>query len=60
MMPGYTSWLVVGLLMVPSVVVLWLKVALCKPDAAINGTGGCVFAFLSFATAIWVIHDKLG
>lgn len=60
MMPAYAWWLVVALLMIPSAVVLYLKVVMCKEDSAINGTGGCLFAFLCLAAAIWVIHDRLG
>lgn len=60
MMPGYAWWLVVALLLVPSLVVGWLKLVARKESMAISGTGGCVFAVLTLATALWVIHDRLG
>ena len=59
-MPHYAWLLVTVLLFIPSAVVLWLKVVMRKEDSAINGTGGCIFAFLCLVAAVWVIHDKLG
>ena len=58
-MPHYAWLLVTVVLLIPSAVVMWLKVVMRKEDSAINGTGGCLFSLLTFSAAIWVIHDKL-
>ena len=47
------AWILVVLL------VGWLRFGLNKEAAAINGVGGMIFAFLSFAAALWVIFSKL-
>lgn len=58
-MPHYAWLLVTIVLLIPTTVVTVLKLVLRKEDSAISGTGGCLFAFLCFISAIWVIHDKL-
>lgn len=60
MMPDYAWWLVAGLLLVPSLVVGWMKLVARKETPAISGLGGCLYAFLTLAAALWIIHDRLG
>lgn len=58
-MHGNPWLLVVVLLLIPSLVVGWLRFGLRKETSAISGFGGVIFAFLCLATALWVIFDKL-
>jgi hypothetical protein len=58
-MPEY-SWLLVAiLLLVPSLVVAFLRFGLRKPASAISGAGGILFSVMTFAAAIWIIIDKV-
>lgn len=58
-MPDNAWILVVLLLLIPTLVVGWLRFVLNKEAAAVSGVGGVIFAFLSFAAALWVIFSKL-
>lgn len=54
------SWIWVAiLLLVPSLVVGFLRFVLRKRDSDIAGWGGVLFAVMTFATAIWIILDKV-
>ncbi|MBB1472949.1 MULTISPECIES: hypothetical protein [unclassified Luteimonas] len=58
-MPEY-SWLLVAIvLLVPSLVVGFLRFGLRKEASAINGWGGVLFALMTFAAAIWIILEKV-
>lgn len=58
-MPGYAWMLLAVLLLVPAAVVVWLHCGRHRRDPAIDCVGGMLFAFASFAAALWIIHDKL-
>ncbi len=51
--------LVAVLLLVPSLVVGFLRFGLRKPPSRISGVGGMLFAAMTFAAAIWIILGKL-
>lgn len=51
--------LVAVLLLVPSLVVGFLRFGLRKPPSQITGLGGVLFAAMTFAAAIWIILGKL-
>ena len=54
------SWILVSiLLLVPPLVVGFLRFGLRKQLSAISGTGGMLFAAMSFAAAIWIILDRV-
>lgn len=58
-MPEYAWILVAALLIIPSLVVGFLRLVLKKESSSISGVGGVIFSFISFAAALWVIFDKL-
>ena len=47
--------LVAVLLLVPSLVVGFLRFGLRKPPSQITGLGGMLYAAMTFAAAIWII-----
>lgn len=58
-MPQY-SWLLVAiLLLVPSLLVGFLRFGLQKEAQAISGWGGVLFSLATFAAAIWIILEKV-
>ncbi|MGY1458737.1 MULTISPECIES: hypothetical protein [unclassified Luteimonas] len=58
-MPEY-SWILASiLLLVPSLVVGFLRFGLRKEPSAISGWGGVLFALMTFAAAIWIILEKV-
>lgn len=58
-MPEYAWILVAVLLLIPSLVIGWLRFVLKKERSAISGFGGMIFAFITLGVALWVIFDKL-
>lgn len=54
------AWIIVAiLLLVPSLVVGFLRFGLKKKSSAISGSGGIVFSLMTFAVALWIIVDKV-
>lgn len=54
------SWILVSiLLLVPTLVVGFIRVVLRKQDSMIAGTWGIVFALLTFASSLWIIIQRV-
>jgi uncharacterized membrane protein len=54
------SWLLLAiLLLVPSLIVGFLRLVLKKEASAVSGIGGVVFALMTFALSMWIILDKV-
>lgn len=58
-MPGYGWILVSVLLLVPSLLVGFMRFVMRRPAAATSGWGGVLFALMTFAAAVWIIIDKV-
>lgn len=53
-------WLLLALvLLVPTLLVGWLRLVLKKEPSAINGWGGVLFAAMTFVAALWIILDRV-
>lgn len=58
-MPGY-GWILVSIvLLVPSLVVGFLRFVLRRPPSAVSGWGGVLFALMTFCAAFWIIIEKV-
>lgn len=54
------SWILVAiLLLLPSLVVGFLRFVLGRTSSAISGWGGVLFSLMALAAALWIIVDKV-
>lgn len=55
-----SSWLLLAvLLLLPSLVVGFLRFGLRRPASAVAGWGGVLFALMTFSAALWIILGKV-